>query len=294
MNRNSERAKRFVRALRRLGLDVDGRRLERWCADGLGASLELSFSDQVAHYAQLAQISTSGRDVDVTARRLAAWGYPTDRYLGAVLRGLGAETPGALGDVPRLDLSTGSEADSNFSFVEQLAAAMMSEVVDLPPLIAKAAAAMQLNAARHSSVLRETPEQVFHSFMVSTLCHLFGGEHYNLGAIAAVMNIDPRQFEDAELDEVNGIKFDFAELDEYVHRAPVADFVVAAQFVRMYGPELLAHLGIGGIEPAELEDLAGAFAPLVAWTFIVLRRNFSDFPVELPSMVSLPQLVEAS
>lgn len=289
MRRNSKLAERLIRALSRKGITVDGRRLERWCGDGLGADPLLPFRAQVDHYACLASLASSGRDADVVARRLASWGFGCERYRGAILRGFWAEAPGAMSDVPKFDFSSDGEADRSFWFVDQIASGILSDRSGLPPLMSKGMTALLRNAARNAGRLDATPEEILHSVLVSTLCHLFGGEHYSGGALAAVANLDPETFGDESVAGLNAMKFDFEELERVFRHAPLDEIVTAAKFNRVNGPEILGHLDVRGVNPAELEDAAGLFAPMVVWLFRTFAANFEDFPEDPFAEMSLAE-----
>lgn len=293
MRRTSQLAIGITKALARQGHTIEPRRLERWCADGLGAAEQLSFEVQVAHYAQLSHLSRSGHDVDVTARRLAARGFGCARLRGSLLGAFGV---GAFDrPTPTIDLSTSPSADENFAVVERIAHAMVADSRGLPPLMVKAVAALRRNAMRYSEQLGESADEILHSFIVNNLCRMLGDELYNPKALAAVLNIDPAAFGSEALDLLNRGRVIPTDIDESYRSASIEDIVAVAQLGREHGPELLDHLGITGVSEAEIEELAATFAPLVVYLVKLGRSQFDDFPALLPSMArSLPEVGQAS
>ena len=204
MKRTSQKAQRLSASLLKQGYrDVTPRRLERWCADGLGAAPGASLGKELAHFQQLASISSSGRDSDLTARRLAARGYVCTRLRPALLRELGIpETPSppALG---LLDLSSGPSGDRGFAVVEGLASWMTSDTAGLPPLMVRIVNALRRNVARRADELGEPAEVIFQSFVINALCHLLRGGYYNGTSIEAVLNLEPGDVTAETLDEIN-------------------------------------------------------------------------------------------
>ena len=75
MKRTSQLAVRLSRGLGRMNLPTSPRALERWSQAGLGAEDEaLSFEEQLDHFAKLRQLSHSGQEATVAARRMASYG----------------------------------------------------------------------------------------------------------------------------------------------------------------------------------------------------------------------------
>jgi hypothetical protein len=277
MRRDSQLAGRISRALVRRGLDVSTRRLERWCAHDLGASEYLFFEAQVAHYVELARISRSGQDVDVAARRLASRGYGCERLRPSILRSLGISPTDT--SMPALDLSTGPSGDVPFAMVEQLAQFLTATTNGLPSLMVKIDHALRTNAARYSEKLGESGEDIHHSFFVSGLCHLMGGDFYNGRALAAVFNVNPDEIDDEAMDYMNGeLRLVPSEIDETYRSASIEDIVVVAQRLNEFAPSALEHIGVTDASEAEIEDLVAMFAPAAVYFVKLLQTKFEDFP----------------
>jgi len=123
--------------------------LERWSHAGLGPDDETSpFEGQLDHFAKLRELSRSGHDAKVTARRMAAYGHKC-KSLHQALPDLG--NPPAL---PELNLSSGPDGDSSFAFVESEARDMLLHADSLPPLAVNLLKALLANGALHSSKLQ--------------------------------------------------------------------------------------------------------------------------------------------
>lgn len=265
--------------------EVTPRRLERWCAAGLGPLEGLEFSCQLAHFAAVAAISRSGRDAEVTARRLAARGFPSERLRASVLSELGIDPIGKSSSVPTIDLSSSPSGDSGFAFVEHIAHSMMVDTVGPPPLMARVFRALHRNAIRHAEELGEPADVIFHSFLVNGLAHIMGGDYYNGKAMAAVLNLDVEVMSFDVLDVMNtGLRICPRELEDTYRNAPLEQIVAMAQRIRAWAPGVLEHLGVTGAEAAEIEDLSAVFAPAAIHFVHLLQAVFDDFPQELPTL----------
>lgn len=167
MRRDSRTAAAFSEALSTMGVKVAARRFERWSADGLGPADAAPFDAQVGHYACLAHLSTSGRDADAVALRLAARGYPCDRLRNALLRRMGIETlPLPTRVITVLPtISTEEISDPVFSAIENVAVQIQCQ--EQPRLFAKLLVAMRQNALKYAPTVHERPEDLVHSVLVS-------------------------------------------------------------------------------------------------------------------------------
>ena len=283
MKRTSELAARLSRGLDLRGLPTSPRRLERWSHAGLGPDDETSpFEGQLDHFAKLRELSRSGHDAKVTARRMAAYGHKC-KSLHQALPDLG--NPPAL---PELNLSSGPDGDSSFAFVESEARDMLLHADSLPPLAVNLLKALLANGARHSSKLEgERPVSTLYSAVVSTLFHAMGGDFYNLKGMAALLNLDPDDFTAYDQDALNQLaRFHLNELGAAYCAASTDDIVAAAQLLREHGRELLDHIGVSGVTDAQIEELAAVLAPGAVYLMQRLSRHFPDFPPVLPSMLT--------
>lgn len=265
-----------------MNLPTSPRALERWSQAGLGPEDEaLPFEEQLDHFAKLRELSHSGQEAKVTARRMAAYGYKCKGLRGALM-----ELGGVPISLPELDLSTGPEGDASFGFVESEARDMLLHADTLPPLAVKVLRAMLANGARHCAKLGgEQPVSTLYSVVVSTLYHVMGGDFYNLKGMAALLNFDPEVVSPQDQDALNKLeRFDINDLAASYGSASTDDIVTAAQLLREHGPDVLDHIGVSGVTDAQVEDLAAMFAPAAVYLMQWARRHFSDLPPMLPSM----------
>jgi hypothetical protein len=289
MRRSAPLALRLSHALRERDLRVDPRRLEGWCSQGLGADETLPLHRQIAHYAEVATLATSGTDADVTARRMAARGFACKRLRAAIMRGFGI--PIEPSPFSPLDLSIGPSGDAGFAQLEQFAAWLASaDTVGAPPLMVRVVRALQANARAHAEHLGEPPEAVFHSYIVSTMCLFFGADMYNGEATAAVLDIDPATFSEEALDEINtSFRMSPIDLEEAYRSAPIEDITAMATILAQSAPTALAHIGVTKVALDEIEDLAAAFAPCGVYFAQLFNDTRDSLPPLLPSDVDAMQ-----
>lgn len=290
MRRTHPLAIRLARALREAGHNVTSRRLERWHAAGLGFPEDAPFEEQLAYYSAVASISRSGRDADLTARRLAARGYACPKLRPAILAELGISPVAPDQPQVELDLSSGPSGDPAFAELEAIASWVAASTGGLPPLMVQVVDTLRRNALRHAERIGESAEQIFHSFVVNVLFHLVGGEFYNPKAIAAVLNVDPGGIGSADLDLVNThFRVSVQDVDEAYRSAPIEDIVRMAQLIAGNAHAVLDYLGVTGGTEAEIEDLAATFAPAALYFAGLLRQVFDDFPADVPVLPPRPR-----
>jgi len=290
MNRNAEATKRLSKALVKQGhSSATPRNLERWSHEGLGPPGTPDFSALVRHYAEVASLSTVGRDFDVVARRLAARGFPCERLRRAILRELGI-SPEALAVLPPMpDLSSDPSGNAPFAAIEQLAHAMVADTSGLPPLMVKVIRALYRNAAQRAEQLGESAQAIFHSFVVNALAHLMGDDYYNGEAMEAVFGLDSGTMSVDVLDTMNSkLRISIPDLDNAYRTVPVEEIASMAQRLAAWAPHLLRYLKVTGAKQAEIEDLAAVFAPGMIYYVNLLREAFDDFPDEHSSLAPPP------
>ncbi|HVX23317.1 MAG TPA: hypothetical protein VHB02_18395 [Acidimicrobiales bacterium] len=291
MKRNSQLTIRLQKSLVKQGRAVTTRKLERWSIDELGPLDESDFSGLVAHYAQVADLSSIGRDKDTVARRLAARGFACKRLRPAILRELGItpETPLLVPALP--DLSSGPSGDAAFAAIEHFAEVMATDTRGLPALLVKVVKALQRNASERASQVGESPEQILHSYFVNALVHLMGDNYYNGRAMEAVLGLDDGAVSVEVLDLLNtGLRVSMPALDNTYRTAPVEQIAFMAQRMTAWAPLLLDHLEVIGVKTAEIEDLATVFAPAAVYFANLLREAFDDFPDDYVIEAPLPQI----
>jgi hypothetical protein len=181
------------------------------------------------------------------------------------LRGVLADLGDAV-SVPTLDFASGPEGDASFGFIESEVQNMLAHADNLPPVAVGLVRAMLANEARHSPKLEgEVAVSTLYSAMVSSLCHLMGGNFYNLKGMAALLNLDPNEITAQDEDALNQVgRFDVSELEAAYRSAPIDDIVTATQLLRENGREVLNHIGLYNITDAQIEDGATALAPAAA------------------------------
>jgi len=283
---------RLAKALVKQGRSVTTRKLERWSHDGLGPIGTMDFHVLVRHYAEVASLSTVGRDADTVARRLAAGGFACERLRGTILRefGFSSEPPAAIPPMP--DLSSGPSGDAAFAAIEQLAQAMVADTHGVPPLMVKVIRALYRNAIQRAEQLGEPADAIFHSFVVNGLVHLMGGDYYNGEAMEAVLGFDSGIVSPQALDVMNSkLRMSIPALDDAYRTVPVEQIAVMAQRLTAWAPHLLSYLKVTGVKQAEIQDLAVVFAPAAIHYVNLLRGAFDDFPVDLlPLVPPVPEL----
>jgi hypothetical protein len=296
VNRNAQATIRLSKVLVKQGFPATPRKLERWSQDGLGPIGTLGFSGLVHHYAEVASLSTVGREADTVARRLGVRGYVCERLRGAILRELGltAKPPEVIPPMP--DLSSGPSGDAAFAGIEQLALAMAADTHGLPPLMVKVIRALYRNAAQRSEQLGEPAEAIFHSFLVNALAYLMGGDYYNGTAMEAVFGLDLGTLSVGELDVFNSaLRTSIADLDHAYRTVPVGEIASMAHLLADWAPHFLGYLKVTGATQPEIEDLAMVFAPAAIHYVNRLRDTFEDFPDgPLPMAPPVPELLAAS
>jgi hypothetical protein len=281
MKRTSQLAMRLSRGLGRRGRPTTTRALERCSQAGLGPEDEaLSFEEQLAHFGKLSELSRSGQDAKVATRRMASYGFKCKNLRG-VLVDLGEPVP-----VPTLDLSSGPKGDASFGFIESEVQDMLAHADSLPPLAVGLLRVMLGNAARHSPKLGgEGAVSTLYSVIVSSLCHVMGGNFFNMKGMAALLNLDPDEITAQDEEALNQFRrFDVSELASVYRSAPIDDLVAAAQLLREHGREVLDHIGLSNVTDAQIEEGATLLAPAAVYVMQWVSRHFPDFPPVLPSM----------
>lgn len=289
MKRNAQVTIRLANTLVKQGRAATTRKLERWSQEGLGPIGALDFSGLARHYAEVASLSTIGRDADMVARRLASKGYACERLRGAILGELGisAEPPTVIPIMP--DLSSSPDADAAFAAIEQLARAMMTDARGVPPLMVRMVRALYRNATQRAEQLGEPAEAIFHSFVVNGLVHLMGGDYYNGAAMEAVFGFDSGTVSPQTLDLMNTkLRVSVAALDDAYRTVPLEEIAFMAQRLAAWAPHLLSYLRVTAAQH-EIEELAAVFAPAVIHFVNLLRGAFDDFPDD-PLPLAAPPL----
>ena len=254
----------------------NGRSLERWPLAGLGPPEQASFQQKLDHFRQLAAISRSGVDADVTARRLAARGLVCERLRPAILRELGISQLDE-GEVV-VEFAPDPSTDSGFDAIDRLASAMDKDTKGLPPLFVRIIKAFKRNARRRAAELGRSADDVFHSFLVNGLCHVMGADIYDPDAFAAVFNVDASEIPPRVIDEINAkLSPSARDIDNAYRNVPLERIVAVAQRLTELAPHLLEYLEIKRASDAEIEDLAATFAPLVSYYLDLLRDAYDDF-----------------
>jgi hypothetical protein len=272
MNRSSALVATLVEELAARDVHLRPRRFEGWAAERLDASPGLPMRVQLEHYANLAELSASGRSSAHVALRMAARGYTCPRLREDILQQIGLDDATEV-QPRRLDLSAGESGDEGFAFVEQIAHAMADPGIVLPRPMSVVIDALRRNAGHFAEQLGESPDSLFHSFLVNGLCQLLGEQPYNLRAMAAVLNVDPDTLgpDFVEL-AVDGPTFDVAEINKTYLTAPLDSIAAAAHWVRRYVPEFLNFIGADGVTDAEMDEIAATFSPMVVYALTILQR----------------------
>ncbi|MDA8311410.1 MAG: hypothetical protein M0Z46_12520 [Actinomycetota bacterium] len=279
MKRTAQATQRLAKALARQGRPVTPRKLERWSLDGLGPTGEAEFSALVPHYAEVALLSTRGRDTDTVALRLAARGYPCERLRGAILRRHGI-SPGSPAVIPpMLDLSSAPSGDAAFDAIEQLARAAIAHADCLSPILAKLVRAIRRNASQRAVELKETPESIIHSFLVNVFVHLMGGDYYNAQALEAGLGLDSGAIGHNDLALLNSkLHMTLWSLDDACRNIDVDEISRISPRLVSWAPHLLNYFPITGITQEEIEDVVVLIAPAFIRYCALLRDTFPDFP----------------
>ena len=278
MNRSSDEARRLSRTLVKEGhRRGDGRSLERWTIAGLGPSEDASFKEKLDHFRQLATISRSGVDADVTARRLAARGFACERLRPAVLQELGIRQFDE-GEVI-VEFKPDPFTDSGFDAIDRLAFAMDQDTTGLPQLLVRITKAFKRNARRRATELGRSADDVFHSFLVNGVCHIMGADIYDPDAFAAVFNVESSEIPLDVVEEINAkLHPNALDIDDAYRNVPLERIVAVAQRLTVWAPHLLDYLEVNRASDSEIEDLATTFAPLVSYYLDLLRDAYDDFP----------------
>ena len=247
------------------------------------------------HYAEVASLSTSGRDADAVARHLAARGLTCKRLRMAILRSVNVSPDPTQSIPPKLDLSSGPSGDADFAALEHLASALMTDHRGVPPLLLKLIGVLRHNAAHRAAELGETAEQVIHSYVVSALSHLMGGEFYNGEALEAAFSLDRGSVTAELLNTMNThLRFSMAELDDAYRTVPLEKITAMARLLTEQAPVMLRHLNISGVKLAEIEELAVVMAPAFVYFAELVRTAFDDFSSELTEPAILMRELEAA
>lgn len=286
VRRDSLLAQRLTVALAAAGWPgIRGRRLERWCAEGLGPTETASFVEQVEHFAELAELSTSGVDVDVTARRLTARGHVCSRTRSSILSQLGLQE--VLGSPAALEVSTDPFDDVVFANLEQAARDMASDVSGLPSLMLRIIESFRRNAARYASAVCEPEDEIFERFVLNAIVYLFGDDLYDPAAIGATLKIGPRELTAIDLDFLNAApRLDLAQITDYYFRAPELQIARMALYIVSVAPTILDHLEVAA-SLGEIEEFAALLAPgalCVIHTLSITIPEVADLETAITSL----------
>ena len=278
MKRTSDEAKRLSRSLVKQGYPkATERRLERWSTDRLGPADHAPFVEKMSHYRELAKISSSGRDVDLTARRLAARGYVCSRLRTAILDPLGLVQLEP--DEQVVDLEPDPRTDAGFAALEELAESIEKDPGGVQPLLVRIVKALRNNAKENATHSDRSADELFHSFVVNGLCFLMGDDIYDPDALEAVFKLDAGSVTFEVLQELNtSVRFDTKTVDLVYRTAPLDEVVFVAQRLAYFAPRVLEYLGVTRYAVAEVEDLATMFAPGAIYYVDLLREAYADFP----------------
>jgi hypothetical protein len=292
MKRNSQLTIRLEKSLVKQGHAVTARKLERWSIDELGPLDESQFTGLVAHYAQVADVSSIGRDTDTVARRLAARGIVCKRLRPAILTELGITPDQPLVVPAPAELSSGPSGDAGFAAIEHFAKVMATDTRGIPPLLVKVIKALRRNASERACHLGESPEQIVHSYFVNTLVHLLGDNSYNGQALEAVLGLDRGVASIEVLDVLNTrLRVSIPVLDNAYRTVPVEQITLMPQRMTAWAPVFFDYLGVVGVKTAEIEDLATIFAPAAVYFANLLHEAFDDdFPDDFVLEAPWPQL----
>jgi hypothetical protein len=129
---------------------------------------------------------------------------------------------------------------------------------------------LRRNAFKHADKLGEPGDAVFHSFIVSGLVQLFGGDAYNEKAMGAVMDIDPDEIGPDYLEFVNTLRVSAGDMLNTCRHAPLEQVVAVAAWIRERAPVAVSYFGISDVTEEELDDLSATFAPILLYGFGVL------------------------
>lgn len=297
MKRTAQPTIRLSKALVKQGHGTSTpRNLERWSGEGLGPPGAPDFSALVRHYGQVASLTTTGRDFDTVARKLAARGFACERLREVVLRefNISPEPPEVAPSMP--DLSSGPSGDLDFASTELLAYTLMADTHGVPPLMVKVVRALQRNAAQRAEQIGESADVIFHSFVVNCLVHLMGADYYNAKAMEAVFGFDRGTISVEVLDTLNSkLRMSIPDLEDAYRTVPLEEIAFMAHRLTTWAPHLFAYLKVSGVRQGEIEDLAVAFAPGTIHYVGLLREAFDDFADEpIPLAPPVPELAAAA
>jgi hypothetical protein len=153
------------------------------------------------------------------------------------------------------------------------------------PLLRKILSTMRQNAARHSRALDEVPEDILHSYLVSLVWHMSGGEAYNLGAWAAIANIDPDTVGPDVEAFLDAVRPDPAACDDAYRQMPLEHIAAVARGLAGVASGFLGRFGLSSLSQPEIEEACCLFAPLAAYQLALLAPRVAEFgldPRQLP------------
>jgi hypothetical protein len=184
-----------------------------------------------------------------------------------------------------VDLSTGPSGDEAFDQLEQIARLLAADTRGLPNVLVKVIEAFRRNADRYADELGESGDDIFHSFIVNTLCHALGGDLYNEKAFAAVCDIDPAEADGEAIEFMNArARLSPNDMVDAYRSASIDDVVVMARWLREQAPTAMRYLGVVGVSEAELDEIAGTFAPFGVYLLNLLRSTFEGVADALPAL----------
>ena len=162
----------------------------------------------------------------------------------------------------------------------------MASVESQDPLIRKIVSAMRQNAAKHARALDETPEDIVHSYLVSFVWSMSGGEAYNVGAWAAIANVDPDTVGPDVEAFLDAVLPDPAACEERYRLMPLHHIAAVANGLARVASAFLGHFGLL-LSQSEVEEACCLFAPLVAYQLTLLAPRIAEFgldPSRLPGV----------
>ena len=131
----------------------------------------------------------------------------------------------------------------------------------LPVAFVKMLKSLQRNADSYPSQ-NEAGTSNFHSSLVSIISYFFGGDLFNAKALAAMVNVDPADADETDLDFWNQLdRINWEDVDRAYLMLPVPVIVAMATFLRGSAAGPLRHLGVNTLAESEVDVLCVVFAP---------------------------------
>jgi hypothetical protein len=271
---------------------VSPRRIEGWTLNELDPIESLSFDDTILHYQSLAKLSGPGRgrNADVIALRLAAYGFACRRLRKALLQKMFIDE--ATESAIVFDFSTDESTDKAFEKFDEIAHRMRSLDNELPPLLRRVFEQLQRNVRSSESFVSDTADEVFHSAMVNLLYLLCGGEVYNPVAITSVFAPGESDVDQRVVDIVNDqFHINVAEIDATYRNLPLDEVVAMAKWLRERASLFVDYLNLDFVGEVELDEAAALLAPYahyVLGNLLPLLGDTGEFVqlLDLPTQVT--------